>query len=736
MTENFKQNHPPSEQLHTRPPGTPQYRTISEEDLDKILQNHEKWAESAEYEIWKELDDHEKEDEAHYLKGRADLRNCNLQNAHLGGKNLAGANLKGVNLQGANLISADLREAELVGANLQLAKLNEANARKASFNGAILRMSDLQDADLTNVTGFLASQLAGANVSGANLPNSIGKFDGLEYVEEISKKAEIVFTWLLLGCGYAWLTLGTISDVTLLINSATSPLPIMGINLPIVGIYFAAPLLLLCLYVWFHLYLQNLWKGLSELPAIFPDGKPLDEKVYPWLLIGFVQSHVELLKSKRPPLSHARVGLSIFLTLYLVPITLLFLWARFLTRHDIDITALQIVLFGLTAFIGVTFYELAKATLRGDDFSLSPWKPILKRIILDHKLVPIITGIMILLSIEAISSVQPKTKEYYSWLGFSPFADFAEEDISIKPPNWTGEKSKIEEEILQVKGAKLKEANLRNADMEGAFLIKADLRGAQLEAARLLRAKLQKSMLTGAMLQGAMLNGAMLQGAQINLAMLQDASLVNANLEEADLNYAELEKANLAGARLQGAILSDANLKGARLINANLEGARLVNAKLQGASLVNAKLQGANLKGANLKGADLQGAHMKNVQNLPVSQILSTSNYILAELSNEHLQELGIGLDHNKKIEMRDLSHYNLNGLNLKKAYLNGFNLEGATFENTRLEEADLKGATLTQGQINKACVNDATKLPEGLTTPPYRCPPTKTIPETTKRRK
>jgi hypothetical protein len=47
-----------------------------------------------------------------------------------------------------------------------------------------------------------------------------------------------------------------------------------------------APLILLGVYFYLHLYLQRLWRDLSTLPAVFPDGEALDEKAYPWLLNG------------------------------------------------------------------------------------------------------------------------------------------------------------------------------------------------------------------------------------------------------------------------------------------------------------------------------------------------------------------------------------------------------------------------------------------------------------------
>ena len=85
---------------------------------------------------------------------------------------------------------------------------------------------------------------------------------------------------MLLGCVYSWLTIATTTDVKLLTNTASSPLPIIGTEIPIAWFYIAAPLVLIALYLYFHFYLQGLWESLASLPAIFPDGKRLDERAY------------------------------------------------------------------------------------------------------------------------------------------------------------------------------------------------------------------------------------------------------------------------------------------------------------------------------------------------------------------------------------------------------------------------------------------------------------------------
>jgi uncharacterized protein YjbI with pentapeptide repeats len=175
----------------------------------------------------------------------------------------------------------------------------------------------------------------------------------------------------------------------------------------------------------------------------------------------------------------------------------------------------------------------------------------------------------------------------------------------------------------------------------------------------------------------ANLSGHWLQGEKdLRRADLGDANLSGANLLGANLRGANLVGANLRGANLSYANLSEANLVRAKPRGADLSGAELLDADLSGADLVDANLSGANLSRANLPGADLSGA----------------------DLSGENL--------------VGELGGANLSGANLSYANLSRANLSG-----TDLSGADLSGAAnLTQTQLDKACGNAKTKLPEGLT--------------------
>jgi Pentapeptide repeats (8 copies) len=112
----------------------------------------------------------------------------------------------------------------------------------------------------------------------------------------------------------------------------------------------------------------------------------------------------------------------------------------------------------------------------------------------------------------------------------------------------------------------------------------------------------------------------------------------------------------------------DTDLTGINLHGVNLKGVLLAKTNLSGANLSNADLSGANLSNANLTGADLRGA-------------------------------------------------------NLGSIYLSGANLSNADLSGANLSNANLTGAkNLTQMQLDQACGDAHTKLPEGLTIKP--CPP------------
>jgi uncharacterized protein YjbI with pentapeptide repeats len=163
----------------------------------------------------------------------------------------------------------------------------------------------------------------------------------------------------------------------------------------------------------------------------------------------------------------------------------------------------------------------------------------------------------------------------------------------------------------------------------------------------------------------------------------------NGESQSLDLHNTNLQGADLRGARLQGAFLKDTQLQ-----NANLRGARLQRTDLRDAQLQNADLWGTQLQGAHLWQAQLQGARLWGAQ-----------------------------------LQGADLRQAQLQDAFLRQARLQGANLWSAQLQGVILRDAWLQGAnltaveTLTQDQINTACLDEHTQLPQGLTRPPP-CPP------------
>src|SRR5271166_4701502 len=313
---------------------------------------------------------------------------ADLQKADLSGKDLSGFDLRNAQLQGANLRGtefgpgtllweakitegADLCQADFCGAELDKVDFTRSDLFQAKF-----REANLRGADLSSVTGGLRTeQLAGSDLTGAKLPEQLKKlYESLENVKGISESARKIFLAVLAACLYCWLTIATTTDVNLITNRASSPLPIIQTAIPIVGFYVVAPLLVLCVYFYFHFYLQKLWEELGSLPAVFPDGRPLHTKVDPWLLNDLVRAHLPRLNVGRPFLSYLQLWISVLLAWWIVPITLFLFWGRYLRRHEWIGTTFHVVLLVIALVAGVSLYRLAVATLRGDERVPFTWK--------------------------------------------------------------------------------------------------------------------------------------------------------------------------------------------------------------------------------------------------------------------------------------------------------------------------------------------------------------------------
>ena len=645
-------------------------------DLEIIFEEHRDWVESG------------------GRRGRqADLSRLNLEAADLTGTNLQNALLNEAVLKGADLLLTDLQGASMLRANLA----------GANLLGARLRDANLQGAMLEGATGLLAAELAGTNLTFAKLPSEVSTAGDLKYVARRGRRATwLIIATLVLNALACWRVL-SVSDAQMLRNASSLPFPATRNGLPLVQFFLFCPILIGGLYLWLHVYLQRLWETAAALPAIFENGRRLDESL-PWLVNWPARNYFKWLRERRSALAGVEKAICMILLYWFAPATLTLFWGRYLTLQDLRGAILHVLLIAAATSAAIHFPRSAARAFRSDDArsfsgppadmpakSLSPASEapeqgpsdpaMASEVSASHRRgatgkktrwqrIPAAAGlglVLCLLSIGTIGGaphggnpalgIGPGDARTWAadafWLiAYNPYAQVAEAEISRKPIGWTGS----ENDLSRVEGARLNGLRLPYIQAYGAFLAKArlrqtDLRYGNLSEADLRQANLRQASLTFAALDRAKLNGAILQAADLGRA-----NLILAELSKADLSFASLTGANLLDAKLDGAVLYGADLRDASLERASLEQADLREANLEGANLSmgdlreaylsSAKLGGVRLDRSRLGGAILMGADLRraDLSNSDVhGAVLSGANLDGANLQNTDLRG-GVGL--------------------------------------------------------------------------------------------
>jgi uncharacterized protein YjbI with pentapeptide repeats len=465
---------------------------------------------------------------------------------------LRDADASGLDLSDFAWTEEDFTKCDLRGANLSSCGFNGAR-----FEGAELWNTDLSDSDLTAAKKLLPAQLAATDLKRAKLPEALTKFEALEASAKLADNASKVFLTILGAVAFIFLTLATTTDVQLFANSTNTKLPVIGTDVAIRNFYWAIPIVLLALFIYFHIYLQRLWEALAALPAVFPDGRRLDEKSHPWLLTDLVRRHLPRLQKKAVALSRLQSVVSMILGYWIVPVTLAFISWRLLPLHNRWVIGYyQAAMLAFAVGLALCFLRNRRETFKDRPRKVGRM-PHFSRWLNVGQGIPaaIVVGLL-----------------------------FCSVTFCLDVP-------------ASLENAELNDANLRSANLVHADLWKAHLEGADLRSADL---------------RNAYLVAAHLENARLNDAHLEGADLTNAELNDAHLNYAYLESAHLEGANLKGANLRSAHLEGAHLNRARLYKADLRSAHLEGANLEGADLEGAKVNDLNqLK--DTVGAYKGSV---------------------------------------------------------------------------------------------------------------------------
>ena len=282
----------------------------------------------------------------------------------------------------------------------------------------------------------------------------------------------------------------------LLANSVRSALPIIQTEVPISSFYWIVPVALLAASIYIHLHLLKFWQALAALPAFFPNGMRLDERVYPWLLSSIAGRRLSTRRRAIPRFAALETALAEFVTWWFVPMTIAAFWLRYLSRHDPAGTALHVVILVVAITASLVFRAAAYSEMeRSASQPRTRWA--------------LATGLAAACLITGFSFLA-LTTPHFGIYGLSFFPDLS--------------------------GARLSGENLRGVDMTHARVT-----GAVLDGARWCR-----------LFGDARLTGVPMQRANLKGAMLEEATLDQAQLDNADLRDASLQGASLRGAVLQG----------------------------------------------------------------------------------------------------------------------------------------------------------------------------------------
>lgn len=627
----------------------------------------------------------------------ADLEAANLETARL-----VRARLEGAHLAEAVLRNAVLNEARLQGANLHGANLEGATLQQTNLTGASLVAAHLSGVDLTQVSGLVEGALGGAALEGARLPAGVDQFEGLKNVAEAAKNAGTLFVSMLTGCAYSWVVIATTTDAALLNNSGPARLPLIDLTIPVDAFYAVAPLVLVAFSVYFHLYLQRLWELLTDLPAVFPEGTPLDKRVYPWAMNGLIHAHMPRLQDRgHPPLMPLQNIVSRFFAWWLVPIILLLFWGKFIRAHHFWVTEEHALLLGLAVGMSLYYRHLTGLTLmgygeprpgssEGEQRRLS-----LRRRALLNRLVATASGVLLLAGLSAAAIRWPISGAWPA----RTVVDLRDAEVSTKPASWTGKAEAglrrqgplPEEEIALIRKAYLKGKDLRRALASRALFIRADLRDADLSEAIMDEANLREANLRGARLRGATLWSVDLQGADLRRADLQGADLHRADLRDANLQGAVLGPSPrsdlLAGALYDSGTHWPEGFEVERYPALRVEPEMDLRRKeLSGLDLRDADLRGARLEGVNLRGANLREVLLGE---LPGAVARPRSDFLKGALYDRRTRWrqgfpfrahslLFIGPD--TSLTRVDLRRRDLAAADLRRAHLRGADLRGRAY--------------------------------------------------------
>ena len=420
----------------------------------------------------------------------------------------------------------------------------------------------------------------------------------IERINALTTNARNTWFALLAALVFVGITLLGVEHIDFYGTGRATQLPLVGVSVPTNLFFYAAPILTVAIYAYFHLYLIRLWDALSQA-ELSPSGPTLGDEIAPWLITDtalFLRSKLRKEACTRPrALEYPSVFWNIFLAWLAGPAILTYLWLEALPARDVWMAgiAATMIIFALIFCLGsaIMLYRRMR--------DIPP--PDTQRELNDTALWCFV------LLLPCAFCLTAATWQMTSRAGTNPAPlNLVGEDLVIRPEGWVPyalAKTDFLESWCKRSDNTCTPDGLtpdQNSLFEAEWHARRDIALTDLK-----QPKWSAPNATPPDLRNAQLSGSFLAGSQLDGALMIGADLTDALLEDANLSKAKLEKANLSGAQMQGAILANAQLVRADLRVASLDAANLRWAQLERADLRTAIMVGTDLSIANLTEADL-----------------------------------------------------------------------------------------------------------------------------------
>ncbi len=434
----------------------------------------------------------------------------------------------------------------------------------------------------------------------------------LERVDTITRNARGIWFGLLGALVFAGVTLLGIEDIDFFGIDRQTKLPLIGVSVPVTYFFAAGSALVAAFYVYFHLYLVQLWEVLGAAPAR-PQGRALSATVHPWLVSdAMIRWRSRLRRDESADKrTLASVGIVVsFVFVWLFGLTILgYFWWRSMPAH------LEWMTLGLGLLLFFAFWTAARSfgaayhDMRGQK-DRPRWRGWLWRGVSGLFFIALFSITIALSWVRTEGGIDDYViwwdDRNYDWseedrakrqrhkdlrkkYGFSDYlvrANLTEKNITKLVKDWQPRdhaQKWFREQWCKREGIKIR-AEITNPDTQKTSVT--------FPCKNLTNT--QKQIFDDEW--------------QVHRATYLD------NLSRPNLANRDLRKASLTKAFLLNTDLRHARLTGANLWGAGLEGADLRNTSLEGANLWNARLESADLRRADLTGALLTGSPQNPMQ--------------------------------------------------------------------------------------------------------------------------